>query len=620
MRLTPKGMMGTRPRNFHSIVTLDRALIGRLNRYLQEKESFLGSNLVRCIEPLAGKSLPPTLPFSSDSGLKLSDAAETFANQVRYVTSSKEPIVAKDDWEACCQKINFSFWEYVDVLQGCVVELFQQISQLSFDVWSVELQEVIQAVVENLIKKFDSLYWVICRLDELLWQYRGGWRGLLFWRTLIDPSLISSVKRSRKDLKRRYGHFAYRLEGLLKVKENVKKSLVKFREYQVFSHLEAGDQEKIKKIYELLKIRECNQKDSIVALGEISRELRTISKVDQVNHLANLWKQALFEKLFELSRAIKEDRQTELANVTEISSFIREAHTLGAFINRYRNFFLSSHPNPYIRARFGFSEWIVAPEPAGTKDLLSTLYDVEKVNALFESFKEGVLQGPTGREILELAKLNRSVDKLLHEMSQPLIAHPLMQKKTLELVQKLQEMRELTSFSKDAIVYVGQGLCRALRNDWRYQTVFDLPEFHEVFAIHQGIVGEVDDRKARGRKMGLQMILKKIISWFKGHQAYRHLLEIEQDMSDIKGNLQDFLGQLQNEIGRLEDATCAAEIVDRYSKELLQYRYLFGKFFHELLQHGTEGKGVRRQFLFVDQYFEAVELLLQEMAEEFKLG
>ena len=94
--------------------------------------------------------------------------------------------------------------------------------------------------------------------------------------------------------------------------------------------------------------------------------------------------------------------------------------------------------------------------------------------------------------------------------------------------------------------------------------------------------------------------------------------EIDLDIHDIKAYLQDFFAQVQ----RLEPEDKVVWDHERFERPLgqaaqtlLQYLYLFGHFFSHLRADHPEDRLIRKQLLFVDQYFEAIDRRIQELSK-----
>ena len=110
---------------------------------------------------------------------------------------------------------------------------------------------------------------------------------------------------------------------------------------------------------------------------------------------------------------------------------------------------MKTHPNPYVRTRWGFTEWIVGPEPSQTKELLRLVWDVEGLDKLYYVLLEALDKGPaaTGDE---LTQQYQEALRTLHEMSQPLATRSVMRTKGEKLLYQIQQMNELGSLRPES--------------------------------------------------------------------------------------------------------------------------------------------------------------------------
>lgn len=620
------------PIDFQGIVALDQPLVDQLRKYLQERESQLGSCILGAIHPLPRESLPPILPFSAKGQVHLAEAVEAFGKNVQKISSSQRLIVAKNDWELATKQINNGFWEYVEVLEGCVTELFQQIGQVGFEKWHPELIQVVDAIKEMLDLRLEEAGWKVKRLETLLWDYRYACeahgkkpsllRGFVdYWRSLLDRALQSYIKKSRKYLKIRYKWFSNRYKEFHALKTKIEQSLQKFEGYHVFKSMEESHQKDFKNIYRLLKLWDNNLKARSLPAREPVRALRSAFSADKAYAVFKEYLKALKKEIFERSRKFKKDPNELYYDASSrrvvgevIKGYRTEIHTLGVAIGKYREFFLRTHPNPYVRTRWGFAEWIVGPEPSQTKNLLDLIYEVELYDKFFEELSESLKKGPAVSETSQIARQYREIERTLHEMGQPLTAKSVLRTKAERVLHQLEQINELGSFNPLSVDYVGKALSKALRADWQYHVLFEIPLFHQLYAIHEGIIGPIEDRQHLSRMNKFKDLIEQIQGWVRTRNTHRHIQEIETDMMDMKGCLQDFLAFVQRSGQSKEVSKQDAErMISEIAKQLLQYRYLFGNFFHFLHQHEPEGKLIRNQFLFVDQYFETVENKLHDM-------
>lgn len=625
--------MGWKPIDFQGIVTLDKSLIDQLNVYLKEKESRLGNGIVNAVHAFPGGEVLPSLPYQAGVYLKLSDAVEAFRNKIRQVTRYPQQITAGDDWLVATRQINNALWDYAETLQGFVIELFQRLNQVGFEQWHSDLSDVTTAIKEILLHRMEDLIWAISRLEPLLLEYRFAceaktgksvfWSKFLHsWHSLLDSSLSTSLKRNKKLLKREYRLFIDRYQAYSKMNEKIVVSLQKFPRYHILSTLDEQLQDNFKKLYHLIKLWERNSKTKVMPQRETVRAIRNVLSPERAFTLFSDYYHALRASLFERSRIIKRAPSEIFANASSKSLILEviagcraELHTLGATFGSYREFLLRTDPDPYVRARWGFTESIVAPEPKETRELLSLGYEVELLDGLFERLESSLDEGPQPLEELKIAQNSRNIQTTLHEMSQPLSSRHTMRGHAENLVSQIQEMNELGSFSMDVVDLVGDFFSKAMRADWQYHVMHELPLFHQLYGIHMGIVGPSRDRDHERRLAHFRSLIQQVEKWVKERDTQRHTHEIELDINDMKQTLQDFYARVQRILK--EDSLSTDDkrkATQEISEHLLEYRYLFGGFFCNLPQHESEGKLIRNQFLFVDQYFESIETTLHKIA------
>lgn len=618
-----------KPINFQGLSSPDLKLVDEMRFNLQEKETELSKSILNSIHPFPGQLIPPQLPQKAKGEIKISEAIEAFSQIVHKLSLTRLPVAEKDDWELTTKQVNRALWDYAEHLEGCSVELFQQLGQIGFEKWNSSLLKAVQEIHESLYLKLEELEGKMPRLEAILRQYRSVCLGntsmiskiFTFWTQLLSRTLAPFIRKSRKYLEINFKFFSLRYGEYIKLSERVKDGMRKFSGYQVFRLMEESAREDFKTIYRLLKVWELNLRPKSLPPRETVRALREASSLERTTQLFNEYARLLRNALYERSRKFKSaskelyldsSNQKILSDI--IKSYRAETHTLGVTIDKYREFCLRSHPDPYIRSRWGFAEWIVGPEPEQTKELLEILYDVEELDKHYEHLLNSLNKGPAVYDNASLAKLVRETDRTIHEMARPLTSRFVMRNKSDKLLLQLQQMDELGSFNPAVVETVGSVLSRALRADWQHHVLFDIPLFHQLFAIHQGILGAMEERSHQIRMRKFKILIAQIEGWVRARDSYRHVHEIEADMMDVKGYLQDFSAHLQRiESERSLTKEFRDQILKDVSRQLLEYRYLFGKFFYALYQYEPEGRLIRNQFLFVDQYFESQETQIADL-------
>lgn len=616
-------MVNWTPIDFQGIASMDQALVEQLDRYLDEKESQMSRTIIETIRQNDEEALLVIAPPPPKSQFKLSEAIEILNNEI--LSHKIRKISPKEDhWKSAVEKINQALWTYVEILENSVVELFIQLNQVGLEQWKPHLSKTVDAIKLSLLHRLESLEWGIRRLQRQLQTYKcinskGEWFKQWFcsWHGLLDRSLIENVKKSQKFLKFQYKKFADRFTAYTALKNRVDQNLEKLSEYPVLNRLESDSVEKFKKIYELVKLWELNSSGRMFPNSEVVRSLSNFISPGRAIALFKEYYHALREKLFAQSRKIKstpENIHHKALASDEITLLKMEDHTLGALIAKYRDFLLRTDPNPYVRSRWGFPEWIVGPEPLQAKELLTLGYDTEDLDTQFDVLKESINQGPTSFEEVNLSFAKHDIQHLIHEMGQPLSSASMARNQAEKIVSILSDLNELGSFHVEIVDFFREMLPKIMRVDWKFHVFFDIPHFSKLYHQHLGIVGPVEDRQHHNRLHRFRRHLQQILDWIKTRTSQKHTHEIEVDMSDIKGYLQDFLAQIQRfKQEESQNRESVINFVNVMTQELLEYRFLFGKFFHDLRLNNPEERRIRTQFLFVDQYFESAEVLLQDL-------
>lgn len=617
--------------DFHGIATLDRSLVDQLTRYLDEKESAVGFGVLSIIRSCVEKQDHPTVLPAPTVGIRLSESTEAAARRIRETLLSGKLPVSFEEWQdKVIQRTNTLLWEYVEVLEGGVTELFQQLQQVPLEKWNSELFQVVGEIKVLLMHHIEDSMWAIRRLDQMFWKYRWEWesrkgsytvllrRIFSQWSFLIDRSLLTNLEKSRKFLGFNFKKFATRYREYLKLKMRSEQSAQKFGTYQVFNLLDSEARENLKATYLLVKVWHLNNTSKALPKELLVRTVGSAINFAKSQTYFKEYINRLQDTLYARSRLFKEQSIDTLlgdqgVNVQKdiIGGYRAEVHTLWSMISRYREYLLQTDPNPYIRTRWGFSEWTVGPEPAKTQQLLDLEYALEHLDQLFIRLLDAVDKGPMHCPLVR--DVSDDIYRWLHEMSQPLTSKNMMRVNGERVVEALQELNELGSFEHGSIEFVGNVLSKALRADWKYHVLFDVSSFEELYQIHCGIVGELHDRNHMGRIHRFDELVKQLSCWVKSRSVNKHAHEIEQDMTDIKEGLQEFYVYVQKLFAQRDvSAEQALQHAYEVSHGLLEYRFLFGKFFHELRENEPDERSIRNRFLFVDQYFESIESLIQE--------
>jgi len=621
------------PIDFQRLVSLDKTLVEQLQNYLTEKEMELGQALLRAI-PLSSASVAPVLPPDQAGMLKIADAVEGFGKKLRLMLRNDHQGCCFDLYKEIVTAVNSAFWEYDEVLEGCVKELFQQLEQLGIEQWNPDLSQVLDAIKDLLVHQIEDLIWAAKRIESPLCEFRlacetrgGLWpfvtQAMTYWKPSVDRSLLSNLQKSEKYLRIHHRRFAKRFAEYVSLDQKVKQKMKKLRHYEVLNSLMESDKDKFKKIYYFVKLWQYNHKARLIPVQELIRALNHAISVDSSIQLFQSYANALGRQVFHHSRILKKSSIRyfkDAAGKKKIRELMKNYHaeilSLGMTIGKYREFLLRTDPNPYIRSRWGFSEWIVGPEPDQTKRLLNIEFEVETLEGLLEKIEESIEKGPKKKNYSPIP-IDPEIQRVLHEMGQPLTSINMTRARAEIVLKFLEELDELGSFNPYVIQFAGQIFSKVLRADWKHHVIHEFPLFHDLFKIHMGLAGKIEDVKHTNRMNKFKHLIQEIELWVKNRETRLHEKDIELDMNDLKGYLQDFLAQVQHlSKDQTLDANRAKLALQDIAQQLLIYRYIFGEFFFFLGRYGTDGKRIRNKLLFVDQYFESVENKIHELRNQ----
>lgn len=599
--------MPARGAEFLEIVLGDRKAVEELDHFLIEREGLLAEAL--------------WLALDSENALKKNGV---FAGITAVLPPLEKAIASKNEqpsWTktTVIRQMNEALWEHVELLEGCIRELFAQISGIGIDNWLSILRETVVGFEQVLLQHLDAVEKTVERL-EASFHGPSTLRSLLHtvaqrWlrRDLrLDRALVPSIHHSKKLLESHYSLFIEQYTEHQKRTELVNEQAQKLKDYEILKTLDTSAVDEFLSLYRLVRWWEnSNRKRESIPL-ELSVALKKLSR-DKTYFLLRHYYQLLEETLFDKSRTIK-TAPTELfsdvrgrAFFTEtLQALSHEVHTLGFTISRYRELILRTDANPYVRARWNFYDTFAGPEPKYTAKLTELNYQVEELNSLYKHLYRALEQGP-GHEKRELfLQLKDEIESSLHLIGQPLIPLHLFHKGAEKILQKLDSLDELGSYGQESLNYVRHVLDRLLRANWSGHPLFEIPLFLQLYNLHQKIIGPSADEAHRQRLLKLDILLEQIRQKISDENTLTNQ-GIDYDLNDIKGYLQDFLATLQRS---LKDDTASAKRAKQHAEDaaqqLLEYRYLFG-FFLAKLHTYTDIDYLYHQLLFVDHYFESIE-------------
>lgn len=603
--------------DFQGILSLDRKVVEQLTDFLIIKESHLSNQILMAIHPFQDVSLPPVLHPVPDMHLHLNESIEELNKKITRLEASKQSVL-NSDWKIAANQINQALWEYTEILESCVIELYQQLDQIGFEFWDLDLFHTVSSIKDLLSHHIEELMWTNKRLEHALQKYRkicqrDEWN--LFNWPIIDKVLNSNLLKSQKFLGFEFQKFNDSYKGYIQLYADAQKELQQFFNCRILTSLDIDFQERIKKIYFLLRIWKFNHSARTLAREDTIRAIRREMGPEEAKILFEEYYKAIRRVIFDKSRMLKsslphifEKREGKVIIKSVLDDYRHEIGILIDLVSNYDHFLSETDPKTHAHVH-----WHPFRESPQAQQLYLLRKEIEKLDLLCEKFQVSLDQEVKDQE-QNFVQSSKEIQRLLHEMGQPLMSQSIMRSKAQAILNLVNGIDELGSSNPKIVSYVCEVLSRAMHVDWKYQVFHEFPEFHEIFEIHQGIVGPIEERQHWNRLNKFKKLIGQLKSWVQHGDTLKHLREMELDLNDIKGYLQDFLGYVQRmSREEIKDKEGASTLLLQMNQKLLEYRYLFSHFFHDLHETDLEEKMLRKQLLFVDQYFENIDTRLQEM-------
>lgn len=600
-------------------IHLNRAELEQFRAFLDQQEAKLGNSLLMSTLPPPGHM--GTIHLHGSGHFRLTQALQVLSSRIHDLREDQTEL---GEWKTACEIVNKALWDFLVVLEGAVSELIAHVEGSGMGGWNEEMYEVSQAFKELLGHRIEDTIWIYRRLEELFFAYRATckkhknlWvifgKFLSPFSSILDKEILNHLFKAEELLSTQFKRFSVSYELYRSFQRKAEELEVKFRSFEVFNELSGAQQKQFLKLYRLICVWEENSRHEALMPQDLLAAIRGLSKPGLYALLFRDYFRNLRTALFDCSLSWQRSWDQNLKGRAD--GIKRELQTLGTVITRYRENLLRSDPNPYVRTRWGVSEWAVGPEPRKTRELMQMIFDVEMVMRWCDHLLGAMSRAPIGRQSIQRQLLMKKMDELLHEMGQPLSSRSIMHSKAEHLINYFEQADELGGSLGEVHGDLTDRFLKALRLDGKYQVLFDFPKFRELFTIHEGFLPALHDPVHEERMKLFKHSLHHIEHWLKEHDIKHHEREVEID----EGAIQEALQQLYSAIQR-GDLPKGGSTAD-YFRMVLEYRFLFSKFFHFLREFENEGKWIRKQFLFVDHYLEAAEKeLRREPQVNFNYG
>lgn len=594
-----------------SFSILSFAALEQFREFLDKQEATLADALLLATIPAIDNKDQAPLHLHGSGHFRLAQALQVMTARIRNLHEGK---TTEAEWGSAVLIINKAFWNYVEVLEGAVQELFNHMDNVDLNGWSEDYYNVVTSFKELLAHRIEDLIWVYKRVEDLAIAYRCickrqkniwmifGWLVSRFSHAL-DKSILENLAKSDELLAARYKSFDVSYKALRVLIPEIQEKESRFARFPVFITLEQEQRDLTVKLYRLIALNEKNAKLKTLNQQLLVDTLKNVAKAGSVCANFRHYVSAIKKKLFEYCLTWQSEHDPAIQK--SIKALEKELDFVKTQIGSYREILARSESRPYGQTRWPLTEWIVGKEPRKTRDLLHLLYQIDSLKKIFPAIKLAVdRNGLQEGYLIKRNRLKKQMDDVLHEMGQPLSSRNLIQVKADRLIELIDLVDELGGSLGDVRSMVTDVLLKAMHFDSKYQVLNDYPRFHEIYAIHEGLLPELNDSEHGKRVKLFQSIIQHVEHWVRKHESLQHVPELEVDEAAIHENLQEVLGAIKRN-------NLSSEDKQNYDQMILAYRYQFSQFFHFLRSYESEGNAIRSEFGFVDQYLDAMEVHLK---------
>lgn len=501
-------------------------------------------------------------------------------------------------------RMSAHLWEWVDWLDVALGEWVVRLQGVSAELWVYRRwgeAETYAHILQNILQE---LFQAMQQLETGLQRYaekRKQTKKKYFWsqESWLDSRLLARVTERKNFLSHQVGIFT---EGWKLYQKVPEKELFFLQGHNTWEQIR-----EYKHVLPLLAMQEQR--------GVYPKELEEAvsgALKRQAKSLKNFFYSsvgALREHFCALSWEWKKEnlsRKSALQWQIEIRSVLDEMAYLGQYMGRFRTFLLTHHPNPYLRTRWGFTEWIAGPESSMAKEMVWVIEEMEKLRTTGERFFVSVgrnqaetLQGEEGAW--------RKIQQILHEMGSPFshVAHA--QKMAEAFVQQWAIWDEFGAFGAVRVTETGRFLSSAVREDWQYFSLAKLSSFQTLYQWHRLLWPLQEEPvfipfwKALDRFIHITTADRKL-------REEDHEVALEYELSKMEKSI-EALKQRVQEVLQADSGELAERNISEYYREFLldcrvRFREKIISLPEELLVHTAP------ELFFVEQGFWQIENLL----------
>lgn len=585
------------PTQFHKVKGNYHQVEQQLIAYLTEEERCLRESLHQAfaipISPI------PSNPPEEHPEKMLSATVRAVIDKINTAWQAGESYLADKQLGHVKIHVNAALRHYEEVLENVASQLFREIEEMRIDQINEQLVDIVRHFRDRVLVITEETLREVKRLEKKLSEHvvrqsnKWGFFTSIkrFFTIVLDLSILGKLKKIKTQVQEGCEQLERRFNDYRKWDEQARKRLSKLNGYVVFQSLSADSQQQFTEIYRLLKMRKMADKGCDLLQNDLIKILQDGVRTDSAAAVFREYFNALETELFAVCRELASipDQELEVYEVRKkylkrLRSHRSETHVLGGVVYQYRDFSLSTYPDPYIRARFGFVDHTVAQEPETTRDFLHLGHRIElldqrygRLSSVLEQFKGRQKYNETSGDIQAV------LDDLEHLVRKAKTGDEalLYYQSCFERIESIQE-----TFSMDPYLSIGMEkiLRVALKLD-NFNVLVEDRKFLEVYRIHSNLRGPVQLKDQKRLLDAMNSIARELatlrtdtIGWTQtAHTiAFKKIMDWKELSDQFFKNLEAFLVEQKARLPLPIDDLNGIVRIRRY--EVLDFLYAYRSF------------------------------------------
>ncbi len=505
--------MGFNPADFRTETGRGEATADQVRHYLQDEEDHFLDSILQAFQCTLGARQGDEVLSS-----RFDEAVNKVIERIDRSLKGEATLLSKPELDIVVTHINAAFRHYEEILEGCATQLFAELEKMRVDEVGEDTLKSVEAVKDKLVGQITDCMQQVWRLQGKLARYRTKVKGqffLLGWirsytRPVLDRGIVQKLRRIRKMVNQGYHQLKVRHVEYERLQKWATSKKEKLEAFEIFQTLSEGSRAKFADLYRLLKMLKRSESTSELIVRELNKLLGAVVQVEESVKIFEAYEYALKEAFYAFRRKVPQMlqkseslKETRLEIAGEVQKHRKEVRVLGSMVFRYRDFILNTHPDPYVRARLGFREATVGPEPETTKTLVRLGHRVESLDKHYYGLTAAAeAYDPVNPPLLDLGYFDEIVEDL--EETRLRARRPSdAQDRFHDVLEALDGAQEIYAFDLYRVMGIEKVMRLALRID-EHNVLVKEKRFLDLYETHLNIRLPIEDDVIRKQLSKLQ--------------------------------------------------------------------------------------------------------------------